>query len=78
MRELVDRARLILSRELNVDLSALLPSQRLREDLGMDSIIALNLIFAAEKELNIVIKEEDVVTLVTVQDLERLFDRLSD
>ncbi len=78
MRELVDRARLILSRELNVDLSALLPSQRLREDLGMDSIIALNLIFAAEKELDIVIKEEDVVTLVTVQDLERLFDRLSD
>jgi acyl carrier protein len=78
VRELVDRARLILSRELNVDLSALLPSQRLREDLGMDSIIALNLIFAAEKELNIVIKEEDVVTLVTVQDLERLFDRLSD
>ena len=78
MRELVDRARLILSRELNVDLSALLPSQRLREDLGMDSIIALNLIFAAEKELDIVIKEEDVVALVTVQDLERLFDRLSD
>lgn len=78
MRDLVDRARLILSRELNVDLSALLPSQRLREDLGMDSIIALNLIFAAEKELDIVIKEEEVVALVTVQDLERLFDRLSD
>jgi acyl carrier protein len=78
VRELVDRARLILSRELNVDLSALSPSQRLREDLGMDSIIALNLIFAAERELDIVIKEEDVVALVTVQDLERLFDRLSD
>jgi acyl carrier protein len=76
--ELVDRARVILSRELNVDVSALLPNQRLREDLGMDSIIALNLIFAAERELEVVIKEEEVVALVTVQDLERLIDRFSD
>jgi acyl carrier protein len=78
MSELVDRAKVILSRELNVDVSALLPDRRLREDLGMDSIIALNLIFAAERELDVVIKEEEVVALVTVQDLERLVDRFSD
>ncbi len=78
MSELVDRAKVILSRELNVDVSALLPDRRLREDLGMDSIMALNLIFAAERELDVVIKEEEVVALVTVQDLERLVDRFSD
>jgi acyl carrier protein len=76
--DLVNRAKLILSRELNVDVSALRPNQRLREDLGMDSIIALNLIFAAERELDLVIKEEDIVALVTVQDLEHLIDRVSD
>lgn len=77
MNELGNRAKLILSRELNVDFDSLSPDQRLREDLGMDSIIALNLIFAAEKELDVVIKEEDIVALVTVQDLERLIGRLS-
>jgi len=77
VNELGNRAKLILSRELNVDFDSLSPDQRLREDLGMDSIIALNLIFAAEKELDVVIKEEDIVALVTVQDLERLIGRLS-
>jgi acyl carrier protein len=77
VNELGNRAKRILSRELNVDFESLSPDQRLREDLGMDSIIALNLIFAAEKELDVVIKEEDIVALVTVQDLERLIGRLS-
>ncbi len=77
MNELVNRAKRILSRELSVDFDSLSPNQRLREDLGMDSIIALNLIFAAERELNVVIKEEDIVALVTVQDLERLIAHLS-
>ena len=42
----------------------------------MDSIIALNLIFAAERDLNLTIREEDIVRLITVADLEKLFGRL--
>jgi acyl carrier protein len=74
--DLVVQAREILARELNLDMENLSPRQRLREDLGMDSIIALNLIFAAERELSVTISEEDVVRLVTVGDLERLISRL--
>lgn len=76
-RDSTQRMREILARELNVDAGALLPQKRLREDLGMDSIIALNLIFAAERELEITIDEKDVVDLVTVHDLEFLISRLS-
>jgi acyl carrier protein len=76
MSDLVDRARAILARELNLDVCRLSSNQRLRDDLGMDSIIALNLIFAAERELNLTIKEEDVVRLVTVADLEELLASL--
>ncbi len=77
MTEAAVRARAILARELNLDAGTLAPERRLREDLGMDSIIALNLIFAAERELNITITEEAVVSLVTVGDLESLVDRLT-
>jgi len=76
-QQFVERARAILARELNVDPTLLTPATKLREDLGMDSVIALNLIFAAERELEITIPEADLVALRTVHDLEVLIDRLS-
>jgi acyl carrier protein len=75
--KLVQQARTILARELNLDVGKLSSHQRLREDLGMDSIIALNLIFAAERDLNLTIREEDIVRLITVADLEKLLGRLA-
>lgn len=74
---MVERALAILARELNIDAGRLMPSHRLREDLGMDSVIALNVLFAAERELEITIPEQDVVAIETVRDLEILVDRLS-
>jgi acyl carrier protein len=75
--EVINRIRGILCRELNMTSESLASDRRLREDLGMDSVIALNLIFAAEKELKVTLREEDVVALVTVGDLERLIDRVT-
>lgn len=77
MLDIVEKAKAILCRELNIELIALSPAKRLREDLGMDSMIALNVLFAAERELNLVISEQDIVDVVTVRDLERLIERLS-
>jgi acyl carrier protein len=65
----------ILGRELNAPLGNLSGSVRLREDLGMDSILALNIIFAAERELGVVIREEDIVDITTIADLEALIAR---
>ena len=76
-KEVIERARHILARELNLDPTQLHSTARLREDLGMDSVIALNLIFAAERELEITIPEQDIVALRTVGDLDFLVDRLS-
>jgi acyl carrier protein len=75
--QLFERTRNILARELNVDRARIVAGAKLREDLGMDSVIALNLIFAAERELEITIPEKDVVALDTVGDLEALLSRLS-
>jgi acyl carrier protein len=75
--ELLQRTRSILARELNVDQAKIVGAARLRDDLGMDSVIALNLIFAAERELQITITEKDVVAVATVGDLEALLLRLA-
>jgi acyl carrier protein len=77
VNHVIEHARAILARELNLDLDRVSSHHRLREDLGMDSIVALNLIFAAEREMKLVIKEEDVVRLVTVADLEHLVRKLA-
>ena len=76
--ETAQRLIAILGRELGVETANIRSDQRLREDLGMDSIVALNLIFSAERELGLVVTEEQVVNLRTVGDLERLAHRLSD
>lgn len=67
----------IVSKELNTDVSTLPSKARLREDLGMDSIVALNLIFALERDLGIRIAEEDVARLQTVADLTALVSEIS-
>jgi acyl carrier protein len=75
--QFLERTRNILARELNVDRARIVAGAKLREDLGMDSVTALNLIFAAERELEITIPEKDVVALDTVGDLEAILSRLS-
>jgi acyl carrier protein len=70
-------ALLILAREVNVDSSQISDDQLLREDLVVDSIVALNLIFAFERELGLTVTEEDVVSLRTVRDLRLLVERLA-
>jgi acyl carrier protein len=72
-----ERLAAAVSRELNADLSSLRSEVRLREDLGMDSIVALNLLFALERDLGIRVREEDIVQVKTVGDLRDLLSVLS-
>lgn len=66
------KAREILARELNISVDQITDDKKLREDLEVDSIIALNIIFSFEKELNLRVTEDDVVSLELVRDLKRL------
>jgi acyl carrier protein len=67
----------VLARELSVSVGDLTAEQRLREDLGLDSIIALNLIFSFERDFGVTISESDIVNLNTVADLTALLSRLT-
>ena len=59
----------ILSKTLNVDKDKITPDKKLREDLGVDSFVFVELSFALEDQAEIDIPDEDFANLKTVQDV---------
>jgi acyl carrier protein len=75
--ELWIRIRDVLSEELNVSPAAITDQARLREDLSIDSITALNLLFRLERDFGVRLSEEELVALRTVGELKTLVQRRS-
>jgi acyl carrier protein len=70
---LVEQVRSILSVELQVDLERVVPGANLRADLGMDSVAALNVLFAAEETFGFdQIDPTELADVKTVADIEQL------
>ena len=74
--EIGTKVREIISIELRIDESRIRDSARLRADLGMDSVAALNILFAAEEAFGIEgIEVSEIATVTTVADVESLVRR---
>jgi acyl carrier protein len=61
--------RQILAVHLDVDLDRLTPATRLREDLCVDSLTAVEILMVLEDEFDISLPEHEVGDLVTFADL---------
>lgn len=59
----------IIAREFEVPLTDVVPSARLREDLGLDSLDGLDLIVALEAEFDIRLDDKAVKRLQTVGEI---------
>jgi len=67
------RIRDIIAVELQVDADRVVPEANLRQDLGMDSVAALNILFAAEETFGIgAIDVTELTKVATVADVETL------
>jgi len=64
-----EKVRSALARELRRDPATITPEQALREDLGLNSLDAIELMFQVEEEFDIEIPDADVQRLRTVSDL---------
>jgi acyl carrier protein len=60
-----------LANEFELEPSAVVPEARMREDLGLDSLDAVDLIVAIEKALHIRVPEELAREMQTVGDVHR-------
>lgn len=59
----------IVADKLSVDRGLVVPSAKLREELGADSMAALEVAFELEERFNIDIPESDIQAVRTVDDL---------
>ena len=68
----------ILTSRLGIAPGEITREARLIDDLGMDSLDAVELAIAVEREFNVGIAEEHIATLKTVGDISALIQRLLD
>jgi acyl carrier protein len=59
----------ILSGYFNVSSENIKPSSRLVEDLGIDSMSLVELIFELKEQFGVEIKKEDIVKIRTIKDV---------
>lgn len=69
MAKVFDRIKDMIIEELSVPEGDIKPESRLQEDLGADSIDAVELIMNVEEAFDIEISDEVLQNLLTVQDL---------
>ena len=71
MFELVKDA---LVESLNIDGEGITPESRLKEDLEIDSLAAVELSLDLETEFDVEISDEELAALVTVEDIVKLIE----
>ena len=76
--DLEARVARILTSRLGIAADEITPEARLIDDLGMDSLDAVELAIAAERQFEVAIAEEQVAQLKTVADILALVQRLAD
>lgn len=64
-----ETVRKIIAEQFNVDESELKLSTKLQEDLGADSLDAVEVIMAIEEEFHVVIEDEVYSNIKTIEDI---------
>ena len=68
-KEIFDKFQNILSKKFGFDKNKVKASSTLRDDLGIDSFTAVELVFTLEDEYKIEISDEEMSKLETVKDV---------
>ena len=75
--DLEGRVKQILTNRLGMSGDEITPDSRLVDDLGMDSLDAVELAIATERQFGLSISDEQVAKLVTVADIMKLVQQLT-
>lgn len=71
------RVKQILTSRLGIPTEDIRLEAELADDLGMDSLDAVELSIAIERQFNVAVSDEQVAKLQTVADILRLVERLA-
>ena len=73
-QEVADGLKEIMAARLGLQVEQIVPEARLVEDLGLDSLDAVELAIAVERKFNIDVPEEELTKLKTVADMVKLVE----
>ncbi|MDY0222230.1 MAG: acyl carrier protein [Desulfobacterium sp.] len=76
MERIINIVNSVLEEEFEIDASLLKPAALLYEDIGLDSLDAVDLIVMIDKELGVRIEEEDAKSLRSLNDVYTIIDNL--
>jgi acyl carrier protein len=68
---LLDKIRETISRELEIPISSLVDDASLRQQYGLDSVAAVNIVFALETQLGIEIDIRELAIVDSISELRR-------
>ena len=70
-----EKIKAIIANELNIDESKITLESSLSEDLGADSLDAVELIMALEDEFGVTVSDDDTQSIRTVGDIVELVEK---
>jgi acyl carrier protein len=70
-----ERVTAVLTQRLGISPEAISPAAQLADDLGVDSVDAVEFALALEREFNVRLPDEIIADVQTVQDVINLVDR---
>lgn len=73
---MLEKVQAMLADALNLPVSKVTPDARIIDDLGADSLDVVELLSRLEDEYDVVIPDEDVEKLKTVQDVAEELEKL--
>lgn len=76
MEKIFEIVNWVLEKEFEIDAELLKPEALLYEDIGLDSLDAVDLIVMVDKELGVRIEEEDARELRTLEDVYKIIEEL--
>ncbi|MFV0379799.1 MAG: acyl carrier protein [Anaerorhabdus sp.] len=71
---MIENIKKVLVEAINVDAEDVKPEANLKDDLGIDSLAAVELALELENEFDIRIEDEELAKLETVQDIVNIIE----
>ena len=75
---MLEKVKKIIAAQLGAEEAALTPETALEEDLGADSLDAVELLVAFEEEFGISVPDEDILALRTVGDIAEYIESMKE
>ena len=73
---MLEKIQELLAEALNLPIEKVIPSAKIVEDLGADSLDVVELLSQLEDEYGVTIPDEEVENLVTVADVAKTLEKL--